>query len=154
MTTTTPDTIGIAAGSPRPSARTRFGIAFLVGLVAALLLGAGALYAYDQQYAGRILPGVSIGSVDVSGLEPSEAAALVHEAYGDLRDGRIILEGPDGPMIISFAEIRREVDADGLIAEAMALGRSGKAPLWRRETSSRSWVNVARRLLELSMISK
>ena len=63
MTTTTPDTIGIAAGSPRPSARTRFGIAFLVGLVAALLLGAGALYAYDQQYAGRILPGVSIGSV-------------------------------------------------------------------------------------------
>jgi vancomycin resistance protein YoaR len=137
MTTTTPDTIGIAAESPQPSARTRFGIAFLVGLVAALLLGAGALYAYDQQYAGRILPGVSIGSVNVSGLDPSEAAALVHEAYGDVSDGRIILEGPDGPMIISFAEIRREVDADALIAEAMALGRTGN-PIERAIADART----------------
>ena len=51
MTTTTPDPIGIPAEPPRPSTRFRFAIAFVVGLVAALALGVGALYAYDQQYA-------------------------------------------------------------------------------------------------------
>ena len=51
----------------RPSARLRFGVAFLIGLIATLGLGAGALYAYDQQYTGRVLPGVTVGGVDLSG---------------------------------------------------------------------------------------
>ena len=42
-------------------------MAFFAGLIAATALGAGALYAYDQQYTGRIVPGVRIGNVDLSG---------------------------------------------------------------------------------------
>ena len=52
----------------RPRAAVRFGVAFLVGLIAALALGAGALYAYDQQYTGRILPGVRVGNIELAGL--------------------------------------------------------------------------------------
>ena len=53
----------------------RFVLAFLIGLAAFLALGAGALYAYDQQYVGRILPGVQVGDVNLSGLDAEEAAA-------------------------------------------------------------------------------
>jgi hypothetical protein len=74
MTTTTPDTVAIPTPETRRSSvRLRFAVAFLVGLLAALGIGAGALYAYDQQYTGRVLPGVRIGAVDLSGLGPGEA---------------------------------------------------------------------------------
>ena len=45
----------------RPRARVRFAVAFLVSLLAGLAVGAGALYAYDREYTGRVLPGVSAG---------------------------------------------------------------------------------------------
>jgi vancomycin resistance protein YoaR len=125
MTTTTPDTIGIPAEPPRPSTRFRFAIAFVVGLVAALALGVGALYAYDQQYAGRILPGVNIGGVDVSGLDPATATERLHAEYAALGEGTIVLAGPDGPIEIDYADVGRQADIEGMIAEAMALGRSG-----------------------------
>ena len=64
MTTTTPETIAIPAESTRrPSVRRRFAIAFVLGLLVALAAGVGAIYAYDQQYLNRVLPGVRIGTV-------------------------------------------------------------------------------------------
>ena len=55
MTTTTPDSVGEAVpDTHRPSGRVRFAVAFLVGLLLATVAGAGALYAYDQQYIGRV----------------------------------------------------------------------------------------------------
>ena len=58
MTTTTPDAIAIPTTPPGGRGlRVRFAIAFVVGLVATLAMGAGALYAFDQQYAGRDPPG-------------------------------------------------------------------------------------------------
>ena len=63
----------------RASALARFGVAFLIGLIAAMALGVGALYAYDQQYVGRVLPGVNVGGVDLSGLTEAEASATLAE---------------------------------------------------------------------------
>ena len=78
MTTTTPDTVGITtADPPRHSLRLRFFVAFLVGLLLAMAGGVGALYAYDQQYIGRVLPGVRIGDVDLSGLDAAAAVGTV-----------------------------------------------------------------------------
>ena len=123
--TTTPERTVPTPGTRRPSARLRFGVAFLVGLVLTLGLGAGAMYAYDQQYTGRILPGVQVGSVDVSGLTPDDARAKLDAAYAGLAEGRVVLNGPDGPHEISYAEIGRRIDSDGLVTEAMAHGRDG-----------------------------
>src|SRR3954467_13818498 len=67
----------------------RFALAFLLGLAAVLALGAGALYAYDQQYAGRVLPGVHIGDVDLSGLDAGAAAGRLHARYDTLGQGTI-----------------------------------------------------------------
>ena len=111
----------------RTSARLRFTVAFLIGLVITLGLGAGALYAYDQQYTGRILPGVQVGGVDLSGLTADEARANLDGAFQDLADGRIVLTGPDGTEVITYAAIDRHLDTDALIGEAMAVGRDGTA---------------------------
>jgi vancomycin resistance protein YoaR len=124
MTTST-EPIAAATETHRPSARLRFCAAFLVGLVITFGLGVGALYAYDQQYTGRVLPGVRVGGVDLSGLTPAAARTALGAAYGDYGNGRIVLTGPDGPTVVTFAEIGRGIYTDGLVAEAMAVGRDG-----------------------------
>jgi len=67
----------------RPRILARFAIAFLVGMLAALALGVGALYAYDQQYVGRVLPGISVGSVSLAGLDREAAIAREDAEYLD-----------------------------------------------------------------------
>jgi vancomycin resistance protein YoaR len=126
----------------RPSARLRFAVAFLVGLVLTMGLGAGAMYAYDQQYTGRILPGVQIGGVDVSGLTAEAARTKLQGAFGNLSEGRIVLTGPDGSHAIPYAEIGRTLDTDALIADAMAVGRDGTA-IDRAVANARTALNGA-----------
>lgn len=126
MTTTTPETVAIPADSARrPSGRMRFGVAFLVGLMVALLVGVGAIYAYDQQYVGRVLPGVRVGSVDLSGLDPVVAADRLRAEYAGLSEGEIVLDGPDGPITVSYDAVGRRADIDAMVADAMAVGRAG-----------------------------
>ena len=79
----------------RSRLKLRFGLAFVTAVTAVLVLGVGALYAYDQQFRGRVLPGVHVGSVDLSGLSPDEAAARIHQAYDYLGQGLAILVAGD-----------------------------------------------------------
>ena len=129
MTTITPDRPldGPASRREQGSIRARFLFAFLFGLLGALALGAGALYAYDLQYDGRILPGIPVGGVDLSGLSPNEARARLAAAYDALDDGEVVLTSSRGERTISFAQLGRRLDVDGLVAEAVAAGRAGGA---------------------------
>jgi vancomycin resistance protein YoaR len=126
MTTTTPDSVGIAVPETRrPSGRVRFAVAFIVGLLLATVVGAGALYAYDQQYIGRVLPGVRIGTVDLSGLDATAAGERLREAYASLGEGEIVLSSPAGDTTISYADIGRGPDVEAMLADALAIGRDG-----------------------------
>jgi vancomycin resistance protein YoaR len=125
--------------SRRPSARRSFGVAFTLGLIAALLLGVGALYAYDRQFAGRIIPGVHVGVVDLSGLTVDDARAELQQAYGSLSDGRLVLTGAAGEHVISYAEVGRGPDLDSMLNEAIAVGRAG-TPVDRAVADARTAV--------------
>ncbi len=128
MTTTTPDTLGVTSGDPpRTSPRLRFAVAFLVGLLVAMGVGVGALYAYDQQYVGRVLPGVRVGGVDLSGLDPATAAEQLRLRFAELGEGEIVVRGPDGDRAINYADIGRGPDVESMLAAAMAVGRDGNA---------------------------
>jgi vancomycin resistance protein YoaR len=108
----------------------RFGVAFLVGLLAALALGVGALYAYDQEYSGRVLPGVRVGSLDMSGLPSDRAHAAVADAYAGLATGRIVLLAGDLELSIPYDRVGRGIDAERVVGDALAIGRTG-SPLER-----------------------
>ena len=105
--------------------RTRFIFAFLLGLTAVLAIGVGALYAYDQQYQGRILPGVHVGAVNLSGLTPDEAAARLHTAYDALADGEIVVSAGGTPLVIPYSSAHRQPDVDAMVIQAMSIGRGG-----------------------------
>ena len=135
MTATT-ETLEQTVEPGRPSPWLRFGLAFALGLGAVLLVGSVALYAYDQQYAGKILPGVRVGALDLSGLTPEQARAELQSAYGALSDGRIVLSGVEDQVIITYAEVGRGPDVDGLIGAALSVGRSG-SPLDRAIADAR-----------------
>lgn len=110
---------------PRPRAALRFAIAFLVGLILAMAVGVGALYAYDQQYTGRILPGVTVASIDLAGLTRDQAIERVNDEYAWVGEGAIQINTPDGPLDVPYRLIRRHVDAEALVDAALGIGRSG-----------------------------
>jgi vancomycin resistance protein YoaR len=112
---------------PRPRAALRFAIAFLVGLIAAMALGVGALYAYDQQYQGRVLPGVRVADIDLAGLTREEAVDRVAAAYTWVGQGAIQVNTPDGPLKVPYRLLQRRVDAEALVDAALGVGRSGSA---------------------------
>ena len=122
----------VTAGEPaRPRRRRslvlRFGVSFVLGFLVAAGIGAGVLYAWGQQYDGRVLPGVSVGSTHLGGLTREQAAAEIANAYGALGRGQIVLTGPDSQMTtISYADVGRGPDTSALVDAALTAGRLGE----------------------------
>ena len=117
---------GVSEVSPRRgrSLAARFGVAFVLGVLLALGVGVGVLYAWGQQYDGRILPGVHVGTTELGGLTREEAEAKIASAYGWLRTGQITLAGPDGQTTtISYSDVGRRADTAALLDAAFAAGR-------------------------------
>ena len=98
---------------------------FVAGSLLGVLLVLVALAGVGQAYTGRILPGVAIGSVDVSGLTEAQALAALDPTVRVLEDGQITVRSPRDSTVISFADVGRKVDAAALVAAAMAVGRDG-----------------------------
>jgi vancomycin resistance protein YoaR len=98
--------------------------AFLVGIVLAGALGAGALYAYDNHYASRVLPGVSVGPVDLSGLDRKAAGARLAQAYASFGQGRLVVRLGDEETAIPYADLGRGADIDAMLDEAFGVGRT------------------------------
>jgi vancomycin resistance protein YoaR len=127
MTAPSTDVSQESPSTPRRRALLRFAVAFVIGLVAAMAIGAGALYAFDRQYVDRILPGVHVGGVDVSGLSRAEARTTLGAAFASYGNGRAVLSGGDRELTIDYADIDRRPDVESMVSEALAVGRSGGA---------------------------
>jgi vancomycin resistance protein YoaR len=110
----------------RRSLAFRFGVSFVLGFLLAMGAGAGILYAWGQQYDGRILPGVRVGSTDLGGLTREQAEAQIASAYQSLGTGQITLTGPDGQTTtLSYADVGRGPATSALADAALAAGRQG-----------------------------
>ena len=94
-----------------------------LGLLLLVLLGVAGLVAFGKSYDGRILPGVVVGGVAVGGLTEAEARTAVDGALGALEDGQIQLVSSRTTGVISYAEVGRSIDDDGMLAEALGHGR-------------------------------
>ena len=111
----------------RRSLRLLFGVSFVLGIILALGIGAGAIYAWDQQYIGRILPGVRVGSTELGGLSRDQANAALANANAALGTGQVTLTGPDGEVTtISYADLGRRPDTSAMLDAAFAAGHDGE----------------------------
>jgi vancomycin resistance protein YoaR len=112
-------------------ARRRRGRRIVLVLVTVLLLAAGtagvagaALYAWDAGYEGRVLPGVTVGGIDLSGMDRQAAVAAVAARY-PYGDGRVVVRTPEGDVAIPFTDVARRPDVDAVVDAALGAGRGG-----------------------------
>ena len=94
-----------------------------IGLLVLVLLGVIGLVAFARSYEGRILPGVVVGGVAVGGMTEADARTTLDGALGALEDGQIQLVSSRTTGVITYAEVGRAIDDEGMLAEAIGHGR-------------------------------
>ncbi len=104
----------------RPHPRVRFFVAFIIGMFASLVLGASALYAFDRHYSTRVLPGVTVGGIELAGLTPEEATARLEDAFASFGQGRAVLTAGD------TSRLNVVGNADAHEALGALIGRKGE----------------------------
>jgi lipoprotein-anchoring transpeptidase ErfK/SrfK len=107
--------------------RTKTSIAALIAALLLVLVVGGA-YAYDSSQKDQIAEGVTIGGVDVSGLDEEEAAAKVrHKLLAPLQHSlRVSFDGETWKLRGEKLKIRADVDA--AVAEAVEDSQEGGLP--------------------------
>jgi lipoprotein-anchoring transpeptidase ErfK/SrfK len=100
----------------------------IVAMVALLLLGVAAGYAYDSSEKDKIADGVTVGGVDVGGMDEAEAKrAVSKELLGPLRHSLRV--GYDGERwTLPGRSLKVHVDLDTAIEEAVDDSREGGFP--------------------------
>ena len=98
---------------------------FVLGFLLCLGLAGGALLAYDASFEGRVLTGVRIGDVDLSGLDRAQAAAALTSAFGGYGDGEVVVRTSAGDVAVPFAAFSRRPDVDAMVDTALGTGRVG-----------------------------
>lgn len=84
-----------------------------------------ALLAYDASYDGRVLTGVGVGGVDLSGLDHDQASAALRAAFGGYSDGRVVIRTTAGDVSVAYHEFSRQADVEAMTDAAMQTGRAG-----------------------------
>ena len=102
-------------------------IAIVTGVAVVLLAAIGA-YAYDSSQSDRIADGVTIGGVDVGGLDASEAAQAVRgRLLAPLRHSLLVSFG-GRRWELSGRRLGLKANVDGAVEEAIAVSREGGLP--------------------------
>ena len=128
-----------------PSDMRRFIGAFVLSAFATLGLAGVAILGYDASLDGRVLPGVRVGDVDLSGLSRFEATTALADAYSAYGEGRVLVRTAAGDVSVAYRDFSRRPDVDAMLDDAMSAGRIGN-PLDRAFGEPR----IALRGLELA----
>jgi vancomycin resistance protein YoaR len=121
----TTSVVAVAGGRRSRRAVPAFLAALCLALVATLAIVAGAVLGYASSYDGRILAGVRVGDVDLSGLDRAAAAARLGEAYAAYGAGNLVVETLAGDVTIPYGDVGRRPDVAAMVDAAMAVGRDG-----------------------------
>src|SRR5438874_7577123 len=128
MTTTTDTIPNARLTARRRLPRVRLVLAaFVVGAILASAGAAVSLAAYAQIHAGKVLPGVHVGAVDLSGLDRAAATERLKDRYASYGQGQVVLSVGATTEQISYSDIGRGPDLDAMLDAAFAVGRGGSA---------------------------
>ena len=118
----------LAGAAVRPSfdpRATGFALAFGVGAIAVLLLLTAVAMGLSSGYSDRVIPGVRVGSVNVSGLSRDEVIAKLRTSYAYLGQGQVTVTTPVGTATITYQQVNRGPDLEVMADAAMSVGHTG-----------------------------
>lgn len=98
--------------------------AFGVTLLAVVLFGAAFAVGYARVNEGRVLPGVDVGGVSLSGLDRPSAAARLRESLPSLTQGELVIDIGDSSSSLPFAAIGRDYDMEFMLDQALGVGHA------------------------------
>ena len=116
----------------------------VAAILAVLLVGATAVFAYDRSGRDTIPKGVRVAGIDVGGLNAAEARAkLARDFLGRLREPVVVHHGRR-VFTLTAQQSRVAANLDGMVDEALAEARQGNlfSRTWRRLTGGRVNANV------------
>jgi vancomycin resistance protein YoaR len=102
-----------------------FVAAFAIGTFATLFVFMALAFGYAGSYDNRILPGVHVGSVDLSGLSRDQAVGTLSGNYAYVAEGEVTVTTPVGVTTITYQQLGRRPDAEAMADAAMSVGHSG-----------------------------
>ncbi len=102
----------------------RFAIGFVLGLLGTLFIAGAVVFGLWRAYDAKIMPGVRVGTVVVSGLTREEAIAKLSSEYASFGQGDLIATTPGGKGTITYQEVGRGPDSSQMADAALALGRA------------------------------
>ncbi len=129
-----PGTAGRTAGSR--------GGAAVLGLLGGLILFAGACLAfaagYQVWFRGQIFPGVSVGGIELTGLELNQATDLLANEISFSLEGQVGFQDGDQIWMASPLELGLFLDARSSAQAAFRVGRRG-GPINRLRLQWQAW---------------
>jgi lipoprotein-anchoring transpeptidase ErfK/SrfK len=116
-------------------------------LVAFLVVGSVAAFAYDSTRDDRIAEGVTVGGVDVGGLSAEEAHAKVRTRIATRIEQPVAVTHGKTRFTLSAQDAAVRADVDGMVDAAVAASRDGNivARVVRDVTGGEEEVDVATR---------
>ena len=108
-----------------PPARRATLIGFGATLLGGLLIIAAISAAIGFAAAGAILPGVSVGGVELSGLTPAAAADRLSAGLPSLSAGEAVLVVGDEEATVGYGEVGRGYETQAMVDAAFGIGRNG-----------------------------
>ena len=112
--------------APRTGRRGKAAAILAAILGGAVILGlagvAYATYQFNDEYDGRILPGVEIAGIDVGGMTPAKALDAVHDDVSKELDREISITWKGDTRTITPRELGARSNAEAAVQAAMAAG--------------------------------
>lgn len=100
-------------------------IALLIGFVLFFVLVAALIAGFQALYIGRIFPGVQVYGIDVGGLSPVKAAAVLSERLTFPQTGHILLVDGERSWNYSPVVMGLFLDPESSAQSAFEIGRTG-----------------------------
>ena len=128
------------AKSRRGLGVAKLAVAFVIGALGILVVVSAAALIALSSYSTRVVPGVRVGSVDVSGLDRQQLVAKLQSDYEYLGQGAVTVTTPVGVATITYQQVGRAPDVAFMADAAMGIGHTGY-PIADAVTMLRSAVN-------------
>jgi lipoprotein-anchoring transpeptidase ErfK/SrfK len=94
-------------------------------VVAVLIVGAVALYAYDSSHEDQIAEGVTVSDVDVGGMKTDEARQVIrHQVAADI-ERALAIKYKNHRFVIAPRQVGLRADVEGMVDDALEKSRDG-----------------------------